>query len=253
MVKAGVGTVLIALFAGAIGGLAASQLSRPETTGAAEPDRAASVSPDEVAALRGEITRLTARIDELSMELAAERAKAEEVARKLDEKPEADLAQSLMELATKELSGQAGAGGAPGGIQITGGGTHRIRLSGLPGTGTVIGPGGQPAGASQEERWENMRRDLSLDSYQLDELKRIRDDYHAGMKEALTGARDGRFDISKLNKVREDANARVKNLLSEEQYEKYRKGGWSRNLGLGGAGTSVITVTTGEIIEDEGK
>jgi len=73
------------------------------------------------------------------------------------------------------------------------------------------------------------------------------------VKKALAPDEDGhrRLDFGKMMEARKESNERVKNLLSESQYEKYRSEGYGAPLGLGGASIVSTAVVTPGSDEDK--
>jgi hypothetical protein len=89
-------------------------------------------------------------------------------------------------------------------------------------------------------------------------LKLIRDEMQAEIKDIFkidpdTGTLAGRIDLKKIMEARRHADEKVKNLLSEQQYEKYQREGYGNVLGTGGAGVAVSYTTIGAPRTTDGK
>jgi hypothetical protein len=239
--KPSIAFLLLAVFAGAAAGMAVQFLAPgPETPGPApgpSPTTATDFAEVETIARRGEsrITELEIAIEELRSVIADQDEEIAGLEKKLEEYQE-----------------QA----APAGL-VTAQDGSRIEL---PGKATAIRlgkkkPGLALLGLPEEERWAKIREDLSLDSYQEEELKRIAEDYRNSFKELFEANEDGqvvfgKLDIKKILKNKAEMEERVKNLLSEQQYETYRKGNYGAALGVGG--TTSISVST-SFETDDGK
>ena len=133
-----------------------------------------------------------------------------------------------------------------------------MKMSGRPMIG-LAGPGRgfKLASLPEEEKWAKLREELSLDSYQETELKQIAADYKKAMSEMFTtedgGFKIGKLDLMKIMKAKTDADKRVKNLLSEEQYKKFQKENYGSAVGLGGSTTVSVSTSFGSGDSSEGK
>ena len=105
--------------------------------------------------------------------------------------------------------------------------------------------GGQGRGMSPEqqaERYATMKKELGLTDDQLDKIKKIDEEFNPKMRELFEKYRDDRDKMmEERTKLVEARNAKVKPLLSAEQYTKYvemtsRFGGRGGNRQGGGGG-----------------
>jgi hypothetical protein len=221
-------TLILAIFAGAAAGAAVSLALNPRVD--APPAPTESVSAD-------------ARIDDLNEAVAALERRMEEM-----QLADSDVSSRLTELEQAEEPPARQASGvvAPDGVHVP---RSQVRLGGAP---FVFGAGKGAALMSlpEEEKWQKLREELSLDSYQETELKRIRDEMQTQVREAFsfdsdTGTLTGKPDLAQLMEARKNANEKVKNLLSEDQYEKYRKEGYGNAIGLGSSmAVSYTSIST---------
>jgi hypothetical protein len=244
--------VLLAVFAGAAAGMAVQFLD-PDTTapapGPADGSRGDAERSDvenlvhrDAERIRDaeiEIERLRSEIASLQDQLTAQAGKLEEV---LEQGPAA---------ASEELT-VVGPDGKP--VKMRG--ATRMPMMRLGG-----GRGFKLAGLPEEEKWAKLREELTLDSYQESELKQIAADYRKAMSEMFrteaTGGGSisfGKIDLGKVLKAKTDADERVKNLLSEEQHEKFTKENYGAAIGLGGSTSVSVSTTFGSSPESgEGK
>ena len=146
---------------------------------------------------------------------------------------------------------------ARAGINMLGGRAGQVRLGGSPMIAFGSGKGAQLMGLSEEEKWNKLREELALDSYQESELKRIQEEMQAELKDIFkidpeTGTLAAKLDITKMVEARKNADEKVKNLLSGQQYEKYRKEGYGSALGMGG-GVAVSYTSISSPRDRQGK
>ena len=107
--------------------------------------------------------------------------------------------------------------------------------------------GGQGRGMSPEQqaqRYETMKKELGLTDAQLASIKKIDEEFNPKMRELFEKYRDDRDKYTEeRTKLTEARNAKVKPLLSAEQYTKYvemmsrfggRQGGNRQGGGGGG-------------------
>jgi ribosomal protein L29 len=87
------------------------------------------------------------------------------------------------------------------------------------------GPGGR--GMSDEERgkqYEELKKELTLSDQQVDSLKAIDGEFSTKMREAREKNGDDRDkNRADMTSLREKRDARVKTILTKEQYTKYQK------------------------------
>jgi len=82
--------------------------------------------------------------------------------------------------------------------------------------------GGQMSPERLAQRYEQLKKDLSLTDKQLDDIKKIETDYRTKMTEAREKAGDDREKMrDEMTKLRNEQNAKVKPLLKDDQYAKY--------------------------------
>jgi hypothetical protein len=222
--------LLLAIFAGDAAGAAVSIVLRPDAANSAAPavTRATDARLDD---LRDTVAALEMRIEELKL------ADSEAISRmnRLEEE----------EQVRSERGGQIDESTVPG---VPGLPPDQVRLGGAPFIGFGAGRGAQLMGLSEEEKWTRLREELALDSYQEGELKRIQQEMQAEIKDIFkidpeTGTLAGKLDVGKIMEARKNADERVKNLLSEQQYEKYRQEGYANALGTGG-GVEIYSTTS---------
>lgn len=235
--------LILAIFAGAAAGAAVSLTLQSVPAGPVTP--AGTVADDaRLSDLKDTVAALQLRIEEMKL------ANADLLSR-MSELEESGAAPIVADPRIDEDLVISGGMGGPAGRN------GRIRMGGAPFIGFGSGRGAQLAGLSEDELWLKLREELSLDSYQETELKRIRQEMQAGLKDIFkidpeTGTLAGKLDIGKMMKSRKDADEKVKNLLSEQQYEKYRKEGYGSALGMGG-GVAVSYSSISTPRERQGK
>ena len=72
--------------------------------------------------------------------------------------------------------------------------------------------------------YEQLKKDLSLSDKQLADFKKIDEEYMAKMREAREKAGDDREKMREsMTKLRAEQTAKIKPLLSEEQFKKYEE------------------------------
>lgn len=241
MARSSLMVVVLAVFAGAAAGMAVQFLGDdapaadpgPATGGVSEAEHTEVASlvrrdADRIRDAEIEIERLRSEIASLKEQLTEQSGKIEEYAKQAPHAP------------TEEFT-VVGPDGKP--VKMRG--AARLPVMRLGG-----GRGFKLAGLPEDEKWAKLREELSLDSYQESELKQIASDYRKAMSEMFKTEDSGggtisfgKIDLSKVMKARQDADERVKNLLSEEQHEKFRKENYGAAIGLGGS-TSVSVSTT---------
>jgi hypothetical protein len=249
MTKSPVLVILLAVFAGAAAGMAV-QLT---DLGTQAPDTG----------LTADAGRNAKQIEvENLVNRDADRITQAEIAIEELKSLNADLRDQLAAQAERieELSEASGSSQplAGGGMQVVGPDGEPMKMVNRPivGFGSA-GRGFKLASLPEEEKWAKLREELSLDSYQESELKQIAADYKKAMSEMFTtedgGFKIGKLDLMKIMKAKTDSEKRVKNLLSEQQYEKYRKEGYGSAVGLGGNTTVSVSTSFGDRDSSEGK
>ena len=228
--------LVLAIFAGAAAGAGVSLLLKSSEGTSAAP--AKTVAAD-------------ARIEDLQATVAALELRIEEM--KLADSEFASRVNRLEEAEARQdaVSGQTDEGGVvSGGVGGINSPARQIRLGGAPFVAFGSGKSAQFMGLSEEEKWDKLREELALDSYQESELKRIGQEMSAAVKDIFkidpeTGTLAGKLDIGKVMESRKNADEKVKNLLSAQQYEKYRKEGYGNALGMGsGVAVSYTSIST---------
>jgi len=102
--------------------------------------------------------------------------------------------------------------------------------------------GGQGQGArggNSAQRYEQLKKDLKLEDKQVDSLKVIDNQFRDEMqklRENNQGGGEGGFDREAFQKLNDKRNARVKKILTEEQYKKYLEQQTRRPAGGGPGG-----------------
>jgi hypothetical protein len=239
--------VLIALFAGAAAGMAVQLLNVGEPAPADRPtaDAAAEVRRDEAL---DAIARLDNEVEKLRLEVDTLATRNDELEKELAEAREAMKAARAPAFATEGKDGHfVDLGNAMKGGIVRGGGTHFF--------GGKAKPGHKIASLPEDEKWEKLREDLSLDSYQEEQLKEIAKDYRDSFKDLFKTDDEGKLtlgklDLGKIMKAKNDADERVKNLFSEQQYKKYKDGGYGAAIGIGGNASVSVSTSFGS---SEGK
>ena len=228
--------LLIAIFAGAAAGAAVSLALMPPAQNSTEPavTGAADARLDD---LTDALARLELRLQEMDLansEVTSRMNRLEESESEREAPPDEAMDDAL----------------ARAGINMLGGRAGQVRLGGSPMIAFGSGKGAQLMGLSEEEKWNTLREELALDSYQESELKRIQEEMQAELKDIFkidpeTGTLAAKLDISKMMEARKNADEKVKNLLSGQQYEKYRKEGYGSALGMGGGvAVSYTSIST---------
>ena len=240
--------LILAVFAGAAAGAAVSLALKPEARDST--DSAPTVAADaRIDDLTDAVARLELRLEEIDLagsEFTGRVNRLEE-----SESRRAAAVESAENAIT--ASGMTSPVG-PGGQVGVGG---QVRMGGAPMIGFGSGKGMQLMGLSEDERWARLREELALDSYQESELKRIAEEMQSEIKDIFkidpdTGTLAGKLDLGKMIGARTKADEKVKNLLSAQQYEKYRKEGYSSALGMGG-GVAVSYTSTSIPRDRQGK
>jgi hypothetical protein len=229
--------VLIALFAGAAAGMAIQLMSAKEPAPVDRPtaQAAAEVRQDEVL---DAIARLDNEVEKLRLEVDTLATRNDELEKELAEARKALKAAPAPIFSedghTVDLGKAMKGRGVPAGGHFFFGGKSK--------------PGYKIASLPEDEKWEKLREDLSLDSYQEEQLKEIAKDYRDSFKDLFKPDENGKLtlgklDLGKIMKAKNDADERVKNLFSEQQYKKYKDGGYGAAIGLGG-GNATVSVST---------
>ena len=247
MAKSGFMVVILAVFAGAAAGMAVQLLG-----GDPGDSESAPTSPAVTAAEHSEVEDIArrgeTRLDDV--EIAIEALRSENSALK------AEIADLREKLATVEETTAETANLPAAGMKVFGPDGEPVKFQGSPGLMKFApaGKGYKLAGLNEDEKWAKLREELSLDSYQETELKQIAADYKQAMSEMFKtedgGFKIGKIDLGKIMKAKTDADERVKNLLSEAQYEKYEKEDYGAAIGLGGSTKVSVTTSFGS---SEGK
>jgi hypothetical protein len=192
------------------------------------------------------VAMLRRRLDELDMQASDTATRTSRLERDLETiAPEGTLAAGTIsdeDVWTEALKGHKVSLGGKDGKLVSVNGAPLLRLGGF-------GKAGELMRLSEDERWAKLREDLSLDSYQESELKQIRSDMQAEMKDMVkvdpdTGKMTASFDFKKYKEARDRADERVKNLLGKDQYDKFQSGGYAAALGMGGHSVAVSYSTS---------
>jgi len=254
MVRSGALILILALFAGAAAGTAVQFLLPPAGDSASSPVADESLKAD-LDDLRTEVARLRQRSEESTLALDDARGQIRAL--------EAEVAKAAQSAKTAQFANAGEAQSArtfeilPGkGIEMLEPGGTVVKMGGAPIRLGGMGKAFELLKLTEEERWAKAREELSLDSYQEEELKRIRDEARAAAKDMMkidpdTGQMTGKIDLGKIFAARNKAEEQVKNLLTEDQYKKYRKGGYGNVLGTGGGGMTVTTFSGFSTSEDD--
>jgi len=244
--------VLLAVFAGAAAGMAVQLLDAG--TDAPDPGLSANSGRD---AKQVEVENLVNRDSDriTQTEIAIEELKSINAGLRDQIAAQAERIDEL----SKRLSKSAGGAGPMTGMKIMGPDGKPMKFTSGPGMmrfGTP-GKGFKLLGLPEEEKWAKLREELSLDSYQETELKQIAADYRKTMSEMFTtedgGFKIGKIDLGKIMKAKTDADERVKNLLSDNQYKKYQKENYGTAVGIGGGTTVSVSTSFGTSEPGEGK
>jgi len=98
--------------------------------------------------------------------------------------------------------------------------TFALMISAQGGQGG--GQGRQMSPEQQAQRYERMKTELKLNDKQLAEIKKIDEEFAPKQRELFEKYRDDREKMqAERTKLTEARNAKVKKLLSAEQYTKY--------------------------------
>ncbi|MEN8151440.1 MAG: hypothetical protein ABFS86_16610 [Planctomycetota bacterium] len=241
MARSSLMVVILAVFAGAAAGMAV-QLFDAETPATGPGPATGGVSEAEHSEVENLVHRGSDRIRDAEIEI--ERLRSEIASLQDQLTAQADEFEAFA-----KASGERG----PDDFTVIGPDGEPVKMRGatrLPVMRLGGGKGFKLAGLPEEEKWAKLREELALDSYQESELKQIAVDYRKAMSDMFktenTGGGTvsfGKIDLGKIMKARTDADERVKNLLSEQQHEKFKKENYGAAIGLGGA-TSVSVSTT---------
>ncbi len=228
--------LLLAIFAGAAAGAAVSLTLKSNPAGPATPS-APAAGDARLSRLGDTVAALELRLEEMEL------ANSDLLTRvNVLEESEAGMPSQ----GPRTGPGMVGQGGSGAPSSRSG----QIRMGGAPFVAFGSVRGAPLAGLSEEEKWLKLREELALDSYQESELKRIRQEMQTELKDIFkidpeTGTLAGRLDVQKMMEARRSADEKVKNLLSEQQYEKYRKEGYGSALGMGGGvAVSYTSIST---------
>lgn len=236
--------VVLALCAGASGGIAAQLLFRGGDPGAG-PEAAAPAAPVETEELEETIAQLKRRVAELEMkasDTAGRTARLEsEIGTLAEPEDGSQFHFPTEEEWAKAARGTFKFGGKDGKVLELGSGPV-VKLGGL-------GKMGELMKLTEDERWAKIREDLHLDSYQETELKQIQKDLQAEMRDMFkvdpdTGSVATSFDFKKVREARDRADERVKSLLSKDQYDKFQSEGYANALGMGGSAFAISVSST---------
>jgi hypothetical protein len=234
--------LILAVFAGAAAGAAVSLALKPQARESAvsAPTLAADARTDD---LTDAVARLELRLEEIDLA-------GSEVTGRVNRLEESESQRAAAVESAENVLDMSGVTSpvGPGG---------QVRMGGAPMIGFGSGKGMQLMGLSEDERWARLREELALDSYQESELKRIGEEMQAEIKDIFkidpeTGTLAGKLDLGKMMGARTKADEKVKNLLSAQQYEKYRKEGYSSALGMGG-GVAISYTSTSVPRDRQGK
>jgi hypothetical protein len=243
MARSSLLVVLLAVFAGAAAGMAVQFLGdrTPEVGPGPAADAASDAKQSEI---EGLVHRDADRIRDAEIEIETLRSEISSLQDQL-----AKHAESIEAYVNAD-------GAAPTGeITMMGPDGKPVKVDphqSLPMMRIGGGKGYELARLPEEEKWAKLREELSLDSYQESELKQIAKDYQKAMSDMFkvdesgggSGSLSlGKIDLGKIMKARKDADERVKNLLSEEQNEKFRNENYGAAIGLGGATTVSVSTT----------
>ena len=242
----------LVLCAGAAGAVASHLVTK---SGDAEAVRATAPppreSPDAGAPTRAEWEALQVELGSLRTTVSELRKQVVELSTRPVPVAAGESVESPAEDAVASLLEKAVEGAVPG--------SHKKRLVALPGPGSVVGPGGlvrlgsfgkaaELMALPEEERWAKIREDLALDAWQEDELKRLAQEMNEASKKMFSpeAVEEGNLasTIGKVMELRKKTNERVKNLLSDDQYEKYKAGGYGAAMGLGSASVAISYTAT---------
>jgi hypothetical protein len=103
----------------------------------------------------------------------------------------------------------------------------------------VSAQGGQRQGGFQqtpEQRaaaQEQMKKDLNLNDKQFVDYKKLEDEYYTKLQAARQG---GQFDREAMTKLREEQTAKVKAILTADQFKKYEELLAAQRQRMGGGG-----------------
>ncbi len=228
--------LLIAIFAGAAAGAAISLALMPPAPSTTEP-AATGAADARLADLTDALARLELRLAEIDLansEVTSRMNRLEESGTPREASPDVAMEDALAEA----------------GVNLPGGRSSQVRLGGAPMISFGSGKGAQLMSLPEEEKWNQLREELALDSYQESELKRIQEEMQAEIKDIFeidpeTGTLAAKLDIPKMMEARRNADEKVKNLLSGQQYEKFRKEGYGSALGMGGGiAVSYTSIST---------
>jgi hypothetical protein len=243
--------------AGAAGGVAAHLLARTDPPIEAHadapppPQRSEGFRPslEEWKALQLEVRGLREQLAEVTAKLSEASTRLEEVA--AQEPLEGVRPQEAVAKLLESARDGSHVTALPGKVVSLSGSTPGVlKLGGL-------GKGAELLTLPEEEKWTRIREDLSLDAWQEDELKRLAEENRQAAEKMFLpeGGEEVDFPtaIGKLMEQRKKSTERVKNLLSDEQYEKFRDGGYGAAIGLGTTSVAVSYSSTAIPKDADGK
>jgi hypothetical protein len=230
--------VLVAFCAGATGGIAATLLL---SGGDRAPDSvdSAPAAPSQGAEVAETVASLKKRMDELELKSSSNAMRATRLEKDVESIAELPRQQGVHfpteEEWTKAAQGSLGIAGKDGKVFRA----PVVRIGG-------IGKAGELMGMNEDDLWAKLREELHLDSYQETELKQIRKDMKAEMRELfkVDEGHTPKFDKKKFDEIRKRGDERVKNLLSADQYKKFKDEGYSSALGMGGNSFAISITST---------
>jgi hypothetical protein len=243
---------VLALFAGASGGVAATLLLLADGPGASRAE-APPAAPADTENLKETVAQLKRRLAELELQSSDN---AREI-RSLDRRERSETASAAPSASFPTEEEWARAAQSAFKVTVKDGKAINFSKGPIVRLAGGFGKGGELMRLSEEDRWAKIREALHLDSYQESELKQIQKDLRAEMQDMFkmdpdTGKLTSSLDFKKFREARDRADERVKNLLSQDQYDKFKKDGYSAALGMGGS-SYAISYTSTTIGEEKDK